>query len=471
MSVMFRFPGTLCLGGFLAISGALWGQSSAVSQERQLLVSRQSKTVVKSGQPTVTPQGGEFPILGSIPGDQVWPTVSLSPTGGAITWQDNNIDKLGGGLGSSLLDTTFAAGIKARVNNTTTGVHFRPKVQLLANDNAVYVWESTVTAAGAPNIYARFAKNANAKNNPGYGTNFYTGDIRVNTYLTGQKIDPAVAALPDGSAIIVWSSFGQDGSQYGVFARQFKATGVAATAKEFQVNQVIDYNQRNPAVAALPNGNYVIVWISEHERNATSADIYARIYTDAGVPLTDEIAINTSTSLSAWSLTGAIMYETGQVQGTSPCSSPSVAALPDGGFTVVWAQKDLVNLNNSWDVCGRAFSATGTPLGPDFGINTYLYGDQYQPKIAAGPAGSLVVWTSLGEDGSREGVYGRFLAGGTQVSGDEFRVNTTTISQQMHPSVAWDGLGNFLVVWTSFTGQQGFDLFGQSYTVTSSSSQ
>ena len=78
MSVIFRFPGSLWLGGFLAISGALWGQTS------------------------VAPQGGEFSILGSIPGDQVWPTVSLSATGGCIAWQDTAIDKAGGGLGGAL---------------------------------------------------------------------------------------------------------------------------------------------------------------------------------------------------------------------------------------------------------------------------------------------------------------------------------------------------------------------------------
>ena len=426
MSVIFRFPGGLCLGGFLAFSTVLWGQSSVV------------------------PQGGEFSILGSRPGDQVWPTVSLSSTGGCVAWQDSSIDKSGGGLGGAILNSSLEPGRTFRLNNTTTGNHYRPKVQLLADDNLLFVWESS--AAGKPYIYARFAKNAAPKKSSEaetnfYGTNFYTGDVRVNTYLAGQHADPAVAALPDGSAIIAWSSYGEDGSMYGVFARRLKPTGVGATAKEFQVNQFTPYNQRNPTVAALANGNYVIAWVSEQERRANSADVYARIYTDAGVPLTDEIPINS---------------------GTSPCSSPAVAPLGDGGFTVVWAQQDQAVVTNGWDVWGRPFSATGTPEATDFGINTYLYGDQYQPKIAAGPAGSLVVWTSLNEDGSREGVFGRFLAGGTQVSGNEFRVNTTTISQQMHPSVAWDGVGHFMVVWTSFTGQSGFDLFGQLYVVNSS---
>jgi hypothetical protein len=448
MSVMFRFPGTLCLGGFLAISGAAWGQSDARPHANQIPVQRINKEVITL--PTVVPQGGEFPVVASSPGDQVWPSISLTPTGGYITWQDNYIDKKGGGLGNSVLDTAFSASRKTRVNNTIAGNHLRPKVQALGNDNAIFVWEGSEAATRMPNIYARFAKNSNPTKNPGLGTNYVNGDVRVDTYLKGQKMEPAVAALPDGSAIIVWSSYGQDGSLYGVFARRYLSTGAAATTKEFQVNQFTSANQRNPTVAALPNGNYVIAWVSETERTSTSVDVYARIFTDAGVPLTDEIPIDT---------------------GGGPCSSPSVAATSDGGFTVVWAQRDPVALDNSWDVWGRAFSASGTPVGLDFRINTYLYGDQYQPKIAAGPAGSLVVWTSLNEDGSREGVYGRFLAGGTQLSGDEFRVNTSTISQQMHPSVAWNGVGNFLVVWTSFAGQQGFDLFGQLYSVNAPAGQ
>src|SRR5580692_11398380 len=102
MSVMFRFPGTLCLGGFLAISGALWGQSAAKPHEGQIPIQRVNKdVVVASTLPSVVPQGGEFPIVPSAAGDQVWPSISLSPTGGYITWQDNYIDKKGGGLGSS----------------------------------------------------------------------------------------------------------------------------------------------------------------------------------------------------------------------------------------------------------------------------------------------------------------------------------------------------------------------------------
>jgi len=406
------------LGVFLAGSAALWGQNPVV------------------------PQGGEFSILGSLPGDQVWPSISLTPSAGIITWQDNGLEKMGSQVGGSLLNNGSGPSKIFRANNTKTGDKLNPKVALLANNNVLSVWQSSV--AGTPDIYARLARNTGDTNS--YGTNFYTIDLRLNSHLADQQVNPVVAALPDGSAVVAWQSFGQDGSLWGVYARRLLPTG-KTPAKEFLVNQYTSYNQRSPAIATLAGGNYVIVWVSEQERYVNSSDIYARVFNAAGVPVTDEIAVNSAASV---------------------CDSPSVAPLNDGGFTVVWSQKDKQVPTNSWDVWGRPFSASGQPKAADFRINSYLYGDQYRPQIAAGPSGSLVVWTSMGQDGSREGVFGRFLSGGTQIGGNEFQVNTTTISQQMHPAVAWNGVDHFLVVWTSFqVPGAGFDLYGQSYVLNS----
>jgi hypothetical protein len=111
---------------------------------------------------------------------------------------------------------------------------------------------------------------------------------------------------------------------------------------------------------------------------------------------------------------------------------------------------------------GAQFSAKGTATTTPAKINTFLYGEQYAPKIAAGPSGCLVVWTSLGQDGSREGVFGRFLPNGSGPAGSEFRVNTTVASQQIQPAVAWNGTDRFLVTWSSVV-MGGFNLFGQMY--------
>jgi len=399
------------------------------------------------GQATVSPLGGEYAIVEPVPGDQVLPSISLSQSGGVLIWQDNSINgpTRGWGHGGSLMTAQGGAiGNTYRVNSVKTGDHLAPQVQLLANNKAVYVWYSKV--AGSFDVYARLSEPA--KNESTLGTNFYTADVRVNTYVPDSQMNPAVAALPDGNAIITWQSYGQDKSMFGVYARKILTTGAKrfATPKEFLVNQFTAYNQRNPAVTALQDGSggYVITWISEREKSAEGVDVYARVFSSSGEPVTDEFAVDSA---------------------AGDCSSPSVAALPDGSFTVVWNQRDMEVATNGYDIWGRNFSTSGNPTGADFRVNTYLYGDQYGAKIASGPSGSMVVWTSMAQDGSQEGVFGRFLAGGTQPSGDEFRVNTTTVSKQMHPAVAWNGVDRFLVVWTSFTGSTGFDIYGQAYTL------
>jgi hypothetical protein len=61
-------------------------------------------------------------------------------------------------------------------------------------------------------------------------------------------------------------------------------------------------------------------------------------------------------------------------------------------------------------------------------------------------------------------VFGQFLHSDGSANGTEFRVNTTWISKQMHPAVASDGTGRFVVTWTSFVGgSSSFDLFAQRY--------
>ncbi len=206
MSAIFRVPRSLCAGGFfLALAMTLCGQDSSTNSGSG------TNSVI------VIPQGTEFAIVASMAGDQVLPSISLSPSGGGIAWQDNAIEKNAIGIGSSLLDTGFNAGVVFRANKVTTGNQLKPQMQLLANDRILYVWQSSVS--GQPCIYARFARNS-AKDAVSYGTNFYNGDILVNTYGKDQQVNPSVAALPDGSAIITWASYGQDGSMWGVYARK-----------------------------------------------------------------------------------------------------------------------------------------------------------------------------------------------------------------------------------------------------------
>jgi hypothetical protein len=384
--------------------------------------------------------GVEYAIAGSLPGDQTHPSLAINTRGGYLVWEDNRTDGDGLGISARQLDKTLSGTFSSfRVNWIGAGDQELPQVALLNNGGAVFVWQGGQRSY--QHIYARFLSASGTWVTP-------ASDVLVNTFTNNFQVNPAVAVLANGNVVVAWGSFNEfsGNSLQDVYAQVLSPTG-QKVGGEFLVNQFTSYNQRTPAIAGLSGGRFVVAWISEQERFFNSVDIYARIFNADGSSSLNEIPVNTSTNV---------------------CANPSVVAAPNGGFMLGWSEKDLASITtNSWDVYARAFLNTGVAAGPVTRLNQYRLGDQYAPKLASLGSDVLAVWTSLGQDGSREGVFGRFLHSDLTPQGNEFLVNTTTIGSQIHPAIAADGVGRFLVAWSSFAGlAPGFDLFAQRYAST-----
>jgi hypothetical protein len=145
--------------------------------------------------------------------------------------------------------------------------------------------------------------------------------------------------------------------------------------------------------------------------------------------------------------------------------------------------------SNGWDIYARLFSPSGAPQGLAFRLNEHTYGDQFAPRISSLGANQLVIWSSLGQDkgeriltrvdlggnvtsiptgfnGSVQSVYGRLLSAGVPAE-SEFRVSTNFV-KRLHPEVAADSVGRFLVTWSGFGVASGYDLFSRCFNTTSS---
>jgi len=403
--------------------------------------------------------GTEYSVIGSLPGDQVLPDAAVTPAGGFIVWQDNATDGDGWGVSARRVDGTLSGTLSPfRVNVQGANDQENARVALLKNGGAVFVWQGGKESY--QHIFARFLSPS--------GTFLTTTDLAVSTFSSNNnfQVNPAVTVLNNSNIVVVWSSFNQAGSNsvQDVYAKILSPTG-ATVSSEFLVNQFTSFNQRTPAVAALKGGGFVVAWISEQQRivapvlgtNSTyytmstaivpSVDVFARLYLSNGVAAGNEFLANAD---------------------SNPCANPSVAAASDGSFMVAWSGRDMIAITNGWDVYARPFSNAGAG-GTQVRLNTYLYGKQYAPRLSAIGLDFLAVWTSLPQDGSREGVYGQFVHNDGSLVGGEFRVNTTTISQQMQPVVASDGVSQFIAVWTSYIGSpNSLDLFAQRYVNVSS---
>ncbi len=127
---------------------------------------------------------------------------------------------------------------------------------------------------------------------------------------------------------------------------------------------------------------------------------------------------------------------------------PAVAIDGDGDFVVVWASSGQDTSN--FGVYGQLYNRAGVAQGSEFRVNSTIANSQTDPFVAMDADGDFVVtWTSTGQDGGNDGVYGqRYNAAGV-AQGSEFRVNSTTAGNQRLSSVAMDAAGNFVVAWAS----------------------
>lgn len=381
---------------------------------------------------TVAAQGTEYLLTRGMPGDQTQPHLSINANGGYLVWQDNAVDGAGLGIGAAELNGSLSPipTRMFRVNEITAGDQENPQVQLLKDGGAIFVWQGG--KPGAQDIWARVL---------GPGGTFTSGDLRLNTATGSQHANPAVAVLSDGRVVVLWSSFGQDGSMQGIFGQRLAPNG-DKLGGEFQVNQFSSYNQRNPALTAVDGGAFVAAWVSEQQSYENSVEVFARRFDATGAALGDEFRLNSATNL---------------------CANPVLAPGWNGGIVAAWSERYLPDLTNMWDVVVGTFDAGGHPVGSPAMINTYRPNNQFAPQIAALGDTRLVVWDSLWEDGSRDGVYGRLL-NANGLMGDEFRINTTTVSQQLQPVAAADGASRFLVAWAGFAGgDASFEIFGQRF--------
>jgi len=312
-----------------------------------------------------------------------------------------------------------------------------------------------------------------------------TGDLQVNTYTSGAQAYTRAAADGSGRFVVVWSSKGQDGSNYGVFARRFDRDGTPLSP-EIPVNTYTTSDQYDAFVATDPSGNFVVTWTS-YGQDGDEGAVVARRFDRTGAPLGGEFVVNTFTSgyqyadavtvdgagnfVVVWTQYGSGSYgifarrydASGSAQGdqfqvdTTSDYDAFADAKSDraGNFVVVWSgaptgagQKDII---------GRRFDATGTPLGDEFVVNVDTAGDQLTPTLAMDGAGNyLVTWT--GVDASGAGVFGRrFDRSGNAVSG-EFPLNQTTNLQQYNGGITTNSASDFVAAWGS-DGQDG-DGFG-----------
>jgi hypothetical protein len=327
-------------------------------------------------------------------------------------------------------------GPEFRVNTYTTSGQNRPFVAADSSGNFIVGWRSQDQDGSSFGMFGQRYSNSGTPMGP---------EFRVNTYTTGLQAEGSVAADSLGNFVVVWNSYDQDGSLGGIFGQRFAGAG-APLSTEFRVNTYTTGGQGNPAVAVHGSGDFVVVWNSYFGGGGGDPDgsIVGQRFASSGSPLGPEFRVNSYT-------TGYQIF-------------PHVAGDAAGNFVVVWRSE--AQDGSSYGVYAQRYASSGTPLGPEFRVNTYTTNHQgFLPLVAADSSGNfIVVWTSEAQDGSVGGVFGQRYASSGAPLGPEFRVNTYTTAGQIVTSIDADASGNFVIVWAGdLQDGSNYGVFAQRY--------
>ncbi len=447
------------------------------------------------------PVGNEFQVNSNSIGDQTEQSVTATASGGfVVAWKSSVGDGDGDSIHAQVFDANgLLVGSEIQVNTYTTNHQRIPDVLGLDDGDFIVFWASLGQDGSSDGIYGqRFNADGSTDGN----------EFQVSTSTTGAQYGPSSAVLADGSYVVTWQANNQDGSDHGIAAQHFAADG-SKIGGEITVNTYSAGQQRRPEVAALDNGNYVIVWHSEGQDNADGElGVYGQIFDDQDQPVGSEFRVNTTTA--------------------GEQASPSITALSDGGFIVQWrtdqdgdfnphaqrfdADGNMVgtefNLNvntagwqdnwrgeaittlsdgtivTSWhddSVDGDSLGITARMIDPqllgqlsgmvnpdappvvadpnsEHQINTYEVGNQTFSQVTElSDGGYVIAWNSEGQDGDGSGVYAQRYDADGQPVGNEFRVHTNTAGDQYLSAIEGTSDGGYLIAWMdTSSGEEAF---------------
>lgn len=273
--------------------------------------------------------------------DQYVPVLSALPGGGflAVFYGGDNVAPDSDvwfrrfGSDGNATDTN-----QIQANNTSyPNAQYLPSADVTPDGSFVIAWQGN----GPSDSNGAFARKFGSA-----GTALLTEESLLYSVaaaiLDEQQLETDVAALADGTFVIVWASDETDGAttNYDVFYRRMDVDGALVSSRT-QVNVTTTGNQEEPAVAALPNGGFVVTW---HGPDSSNNGVFARTF-DSTYSAGSEFAVNVTS--------------TGFTSGEQYFAD--VIVNPDGNATFAWEGSGT---GDSTGIFARYYPLATTASGP-----------------------------------------------------------------------------------------------------------
>jgi len=303
-------------------------------------------------------------------------------------------------------------------------------------------------------------------------------NFKVNTDAgTVNQVLPDIAMNGIGDFIIVWED--KRNGYFDIYAQRYLQDGTAV-GDNFNLNEdTPDSSQGNPSVSMDEEGNFTACW--EDKRNDYN-DVYARRFSNEGIPLGDDFIVNTDNVYNAQQLNPVIAsdaegnfmicwedhrlgfngeifkqnyFNDGTTMGENSTVNddvasenqkyPSIAIDGSENFIIAWAD----DRSDGRDIYAQRFTDDGIALGNDFKVNDDT-GENWtsMPSVATNPDGSFVIAWSDPRFGDCPNIFAqRYTADGTPL-GSNFRVSYLSAAMNYNPRVVCKPNGDFIICWS-----------------------
>lgn len=231
--------------------------------------------------------GSEFKVNTTTAEEQRFPDIAMGDGGDfVVTWMSMNQDGDSWGIYFQRYNSSGTTqGNETKVNSTTAGVQRFPAIAMDNSENFTITW-CEIANDGTQSIKAqRFNSSGTAQGS----------ELTVNSTAASFQGYPDIAmGRSSGNFTITWQSSGLDGSGMGVYAQRYNASGTAQSS-EFIVNTTTSEHQREPRIAMDGSDNFVVIW-SSYAQDGSSYGVYGQRYNSSGTAQGSEFKVNETTS-------------------------------------------------------------------------------------------------------------------------------------------------------------------------------
>jgi len=261
-----------------------------------------------------SPLGSEFQINTYTTDNQFFSSVtSLGSDKFVVTWMSFWQDGNWGGVYGQLFDSNASSlGNEFRINTYTTSNQNYPSVTSLGSDKFVVTWQSNGQDGGYYGIYGQIF------NSSAYPLG---SEFRVNTYTALWQAYSSVTSLGSDKFVVTWQSDGQEGDFYGVYGQLFDSSA-SPLGSEFRINTYTTYEQQSPSVTGLGSDKFVVTWHSWGQ-DGSDWGIYGQIL-KLGITLTPTVNPTNSPTTNPTNLTNSPSRSPTSNPSKSPTFNPTL---------------------------------------------------------------------------------------------------------------------------------------------------